>query len=530
MSGIGEQNLMILKKMNTDRKFEIAISILVFAVVVFFVMQFFIAALQSPYPREYRDVANVQMTQNIIEGKNPYVLHENADEQSIYVYTPLNSLVIAGIYAVTHINIVFLHYFMDAFYIILSAVLMGIYVFRRNRNIAVSLLTILLGLCAGYRLGYVSAIPDHLGVFISVILLLIVSSKNIGHKRIIWSVFLSVLLFYAKQYFVVLFIPIAIYFFFQSRKDAIIYVLGCTITGLLSLYLINIWFPLFSINVLYFFGCHTDAELDYSANIIYSIRQFQKILIIFSPEVIICLVNLISKIRKKEKISDENLLWVIIVVVMFPTLFVLGKNQGAYLSYHLQLMVPSLIVLSMSILSGLDAKIIWKEICIVCTFLFSIYGLMQLGQVAINTNSENQEWQNVYSYLDDEHQNGELLILAPQLGYYALEHNLDLQNNGHDYLSLMNRSDFKEGILINILDTMKLIPERNTLKKLAFNREQNMMKKINEHFYSAIITSVDTYPDLLEETMNDNNYIFDRSITLRTGNQMMDINIYTYPF
>lgn len=92
-------------------------------------------ALVTDVPRECRDVANVQMTQAIVDGDNPFEIKDNILKQFAYVYTPLNSIIVALIHKITHMGIVRLHYVVDFLYIFMSAVLLSWYIYKRKQDL-----------------------------------------------------------------------------------------------------------------------------------------------------------------------------------------------------------------------------------------------------------------------------------------------------------------------------------------------------------------------------------------------------------
>ena len=508
-----------------SKKIEIFFTIILLFMIIFFGFRLFWAACSTVTPRELRDYANIQLTKAIIDGKNPYVINENPLDQFVYVYTPANSIVIAGIYSLTKINIVTLHYLMDAIYIVMSAVLIGVCVYKKSKNKLWMLLSIFLGLTLGYRIGFVSAIPDHLGLLVSIGIYMLLDVKEMSRNRILSVSLLSIFLFYIKQYYVVLAIPIMAYLILtQKKKYAIEYLIECVVGGLLSLYIVNYFCPLFTLYTFYLFSVENAGVS--GSQFEYSLLQMKTLICCFGVQFFVILANLVFHIIKKKKIILS--IWNISIICMLVVLLYLGKNKGAYLSYHLQLLGPGLLVYTVLCVEDFGGYIentrmlsCFSNITLGLCLVFYIFNLKTLGIPRIYTLEDKNQWKAAYDMVKADGEQ-EILLLTPELGYLRIDNeNITVYGNGHNYLNRLIDADISSSFFGPILERMNLLDSFDELKELACERNSMIDSKIRNKEYAAIYSS-----NANAEKLINSDYSSIGVFDLRTGSQIWSVQCY----
>lgn len=158
------------------KKFQTAITKLPTLLICIYVCIFLtllLCAVLTNAPRELRDAANVAMSTRLAHMQNPYVLSTNQDFiEYVNVYPPLNMLIAAFIYFLTDINLYRIFYSMDFIYVVASAAVIA-YFIKKELNIPhlfIIFLSFASALTLGWRTGFISTVPDHLGMLICIIL------------------------------------------------------------------------------------------------------------------------------------------------------------------------------------------------------------------------------------------------------------------------------------------------------------------------------------------------------------------------
>lgn len=466
------------------KKYNIIPSIVVISYIGILLLMLIIA-LFTPAPRELRDAANVSFALKVAQGQNPYVL-SNSHEfiHSINVYSPLNMFIAAFLYVLSGANLYQIFYFLDFIYILMSAVAITYFVKKEyNASNFFVFLTFASSLTLGWRVGFISTIPDHLGMLICIGLLILVH-KN---KSVLLSSLLTILAFYSKQYFLAIAVVIFLYYLLKSRKKAIQYFISTTVIGVVSLFVMNYFFPSFSVQVLFFmFAENNMMNLD---KVYYSIKQMVLAFgtyAFYSLSVAIRTGNIVRNIRKKYDCIDITV-FDISNIIMFIVLLYLGTNRGAFLSYHLTLMIPGFIIIGTKELNYfVEEKLKGKRniFCIWIICLISIALLVKKYEFPIiQTKEEKTSYENA-EYLLSKYKGAQYLI--PHMGYYTLENNAILEENGHaEYIITLADSQIIR-TTIDVKEYAKKFPYLYDLYEYAVDRKEKVIKMIKEQEYSVI--------------------------------------------
>lgn len=517
-------------------------------------------------PGEYMDVANVQISNDIVKGINPYVFKDNPVDNYIYAYTPLNSVLSAVISFTTGFKAFRTHYILTFLWVTLSALLLSLYIHKKTDNKIFALLTFMMMLTVIQRNCFVSisTVPDMLGVFVSVLILVLIDNKEeITNIKLITVIFLSVLLFYIKQYYVIFAITVFIYLCMNNYKKAIAYVIGCLVLGLTSLYIINYFCPLFTTQTIYCF-LNSDGEVEAAndSGFKLSIEQMGKIVKYYAPLLlvyvfVICrkIVRLVARIidrRFAYKYVDEaeilkpSIFDINTFIMFFVLLLYLGRHDGAYLSYHLQLMIPSLIAAALLGINNINMEVLrmrndkllamkfsefiskgntflWGTVFAISVLgiVYCMYTDIRIGKAPIYTEEDKANWESAYEEMS-QYKSDEILVLAPSVGYYCLDKNIPVIGNGHNYMRGME-DGIDRSLIVVMLEKMGLMSHLDEYYQVATKRREMILNGINNKDYKLVIVPEGGY---LYFDADEEGYSKFRTYTLRTGYEYYNIAFY----
>lgn len=535
--------------MSTDRNekliriIKFVITAVLFAMSAFVITKMFMAALFTDTPREYRDYANVQITDEIVKGINPYTISEDVTRQHVYVYTPLTSVITAGLQLISGVGIVRLQFMVTFVFLISSSALAAWFVYKKTSAIETALLSFLLMTGTNYHAGFMGSAPGPLGVFILIVIFIMLDkekdnkektddgkklSRNYPFYIIFITALLSVLLFYVKQYFAVCAISVAIYLFIRDKKGAVCYLLSCIILGLSSLYILDHYCPLFVFDTVYLFYSSTKGMVDSTSMYLVSLKKMVYFGVFYSPLFIVWIAHVVKRVRAEKRFRVSMLsIWEINTVVMaFILFFWLGKNNGSFITYHTQIMLPGLIISAAGAIGFFMKDLKEKKVFLFILFraftaVFFVAVIIWKGWYPKTlSNEEKSDWEYLYSRLDSyEGEYDDILLMSPVTGFYAMEHGLNDIDNGHNYLGEI---EYDDSSVTKLLKTMGLLDELDLIYENALERTEIIQNKIDNGEYKAIfITENEGYAEV-----NTDLYELKDEMHLTTGTQASELNIY----
>ncbi|MCR4891984.1 MAG: hypothetical protein K5989_07400 [Lachnospiraceae bacterium] len=346
--------------------------------VIIYILYFLTGILSHTFadagiPNEYREAANVFLTKEFMEGRNPYALSSLGGDVPgfIYLYGPLYSLIVAVLGSILPLDLVVVHYLVTIACIIGSAALAAKIVSEHTKTRLSPALAFLFLMNCHWRYNYVNAVPDSMALFIMVLVLFILTRPKFRHKPLAAAV-LTVAVFFTKQYFLLVAGTAVLYFFFlEKKKDCLKYLLYMALTAAAAVIFIQLAAPLFWTYSIYLVkgpGNGTSNHVTRGSVRItgtqYNLNQIMSIggmfLMLFIAEALGVAVSLVLEIRRRKKggkvcrdrlrLNRFDLLMLFHMAVSGVCLLHLGKNDGAWLSYYLQLFMPALIMGSLIIL------------------------------------------------------------------------------------------------------------------------------------------------------------------------------------
>ena len=462
------------------------------------------------YPREILEPANVSLTNLFLQGKSPYTF--SALDWEIpginYDYPFLTSLLVAAIVKITGCSVLAGHYGLSIFCILATGLIGYRTINQYSETTVAPTLGALLFMFCHWRFGYVSAAPDDFGLLVFLLTLNLAVNPKIKNKPLCCAIGVTIS-FYIKQYFVFSALGIFVYMLLYSKKEALkffLYTLGLNVAAGV---VVTIFWPLYwTYTILFLYsGCFTGVGFGLS----YLFEQMKYLAAIFAALFAILIVGLVMAIRKlkannekirniKVKENDAMALFVVMIPVMLAPLVFFGRNDGAFVSYFLQLWMPSIVVVTLTVFermlpddtkedvinstaeskSGIKEFILTRQKWIyfamyVCIVLFTVY--FGFGKLPLHdmTEEELNDWKRAYEIVDMCKEMGPVYY-GRTLAYKALNDGSGICVCGHD-------GEATE-------DTLKLLEQSNILMSV-FPYASKIIQKNKEYLekvqYGAVM-------------------------------------------
>lgn len=338
--------------------------------------------LFNPNPAEYREGANLVMTEYLLQGKNPFALENqpllNTNKGFVYNLTVLPLAYFFG-------NTLFVHRLVSFIFILLSCYL----VFKVLRKMSVPLPFAIAGgdLLLACLLFYVSPIArvDGMGTFLFLASILIPWFSHFDTKSLIISGILSILAFYTKPYFLLGMGIVAVYLFlFVSKKKGLLYAVLTFLSLFLSAFFVNSIFECYFLHTIF----NMSSIADTSGSIAYLFRQLFRYIGVFWPIGLIYIIqsihsrnnNKVSQHKQKLKdlfllkqadkplliTKDPGFFTVFFIISSLAIILLLGQHRGNYMVYLFQLMAPPFIIL---IFKRLDSTYTFSQVTVPLTVI-----------------------------------------------------------------------------------------------------------------------------------------------------------------
>lgn len=399
----------------------IIITLAVLSAAVFFVCRIIYAGIIAlPYPKELLEPSNIALTNEFLAGNSPYTLASlsRSVPGTNYDYPPLCSLVAAGIAKLTGCGAVKAHFFISIVSILASAVIgyaavAGYFASRADgekisgtaKYAAPSLAALIFMFCH-FRYGYISASPDDFGLLLLLLTSFAAVLPRIKNKPVVCAVGIT-LCFYTKQYFVFVAAGLFIYMMLYSWREAVRLFVWTLVMNILTGAVITVFWPLYWTKA--FFFTYLGSAVGGGGALSTLTDQFIYLLTVFGPlfaVIAVCaLIALVRFFRKGKGISavpkirenDPFAMSAVQCVVMIIPLSVIGRNDGAFLSYFLQLWMPYITVTALICLERMN---ILKNLIYAAIAAYTIYFGFARLPLHILTPEEISEWDKAYEYTE----------------------------------------------------------------------------------------------------------------------------------
>jgi len=460
-------------------KKETFFSVLLYTLLICFVILIIIKAYSNityPFPLEFREGHIYSTTSLMLKGSNPYTLQFYPYYYNSYGI--LYNLVVLP-FAFILGNSLVLHRSINMFFLILSVVIVYNSTNRKNKNYFFKILLSLLYITLLMRES-ITASPNNMGMCFFLLSVIIPVKCDFNKKSILYSAIFSLLAFYTKPYFLLGWIIITIYMLlFIDYKKTIIYNSYYILVFIFCGYVVSKLLPLYFYETIF---AYTDSYV----SLIYSIDLIKAYLVYTLPlTVFLSLVYLLIIFDHDKKFShsfkDNHYLYLSVIIT--PVLiFVLGINEGAYLSYHIQLLLPLAILMTINCKNRLvDYLATNSHVLLLLTVLLAVP--MFMTRPFSPKFTDRNDWNSISQYLHNKNNVLNGAIVAPIL----IDDNKKIYDNGVSTFVF----GFKKMYLTDLL--FGLDDELEQRKNLYI---ANIEEQIKNKKFDAIVLTSDMGSDL----------------------------------
>ncbi len=512
------------------------IALMVFAAACLFIYRVVHAGILAlPYPKELLEPSNVSLTRLFIEGKSPYTLSALGWEIPgiNYDYPFLNSLIAAGIAKITGCSAPVAHFAISLSCILLSAVI-GFSLMRKYAATPVTpVLAALLFMFCHWRFGYISAAPDDLGLLLLLLSMCAAVSPKVKNKPLVCAVLIT-LCFYTKQYFVFIALCIFIYMLLYSKRDALMFVVYSAAINIAAAVIVTAFWPLYwtySIMFMYL-GTITgmgNGFLTLLDQVSYLLAAFAALFAVLAFVAVRALARFVKKKTKlsevKFKENDAFTLCAVSIPVMLVPLIFLGRNDGAFISYFLQLWMPFIVIVTLASAEKIKDEVpaaVAVSAYIIAALFVTYFGFGKLP-LHVLTKEEIADWQKAYSYVEQYGKDGDVFYSRGLSDLYA-ERGGGQCVCGHDAEAL---STYTRDLAVCSETIAAIFPYSHDIAVKNIDYHDKIQKKAAEGGYSLItFEEPGLYRTLTDEVCEENGYICIDRLNLQLGNMPYETAFY----
>ena len=507
----------------------------VLAAALFFVVRIVYAGILAlPYPKELLEPSNIVLTQTFMEDRSPYTQASLAWEIPgvNYDYPFLNSLLAAAIAIVTRCGAVNAHFVISLGSILVSG-LIGYSILKKYAVTTVSpVFAAILFMFCHWRFGYISAAPDDLGLLLMLITTCTAVSPKVGNKPF-WCALGITLCLYTKQYFVFVAVGIFIYMLTYSRKEAFKLFAWSVAINVAAAIAITVFWPLYWTKA--FLLTYLGTALTGNGGFATFIDQFGYLIVLFAALFVMITVSAAIALKKlyisKGKLTDIKIgendafaLSAIQSVVMIVPLAILGRNDGAFISYFLQLWMPYISIVALISFERMRPEkheYVYAGIYAAFILITIYFGITKLP-LHILTEQERSDWQKAYQYVEEASEKGDVFYARP-LAYISFEKDGRDCICGHDGEVSENTQEVLEyaGIDAGSLTYVNSLVEQNTgYRKKIYEKAEN------QKYALITLDNSDAYCPLYESLVEGYGYRCTDRLSLQLGNWPYEVSFY----
>jgi hypothetical protein len=459
-----------------------------------------IELFRYPIPTEYRDWGLIDLSISLHSNKSPYSFADGPP--FIFVYGALSSLVVGWFSTFAGLDGLAATKIMVCSCVIAAALIIAYEILSITRSGFYAALGFCCVLWANFNSGMFFILrPDALGLVICLLSLVIIRRDTKPINLAVCAILL-VLTFYTKQYFIFVIAPIGLYLLIRRGflVSLIFSAYLLSFFGLSLLLVLSLWPAYFYQSILAQFNS-VGGPWSYSG---YQALQFG---LIYWPLLILATYYFYQIYSKRIEFSRAENLYCLVLLISFACLLPMGRNAGAFLSYHYQLALPALTIVGMLALSKLDLKLIRVASAWVIVFLCIYHGEYPKFS-SIYSDQSLDRWITAKSILDEE--GGEILVSTPILNH--LPGKFTRLDNGHSecYTALVARPY----PLLNWI-----FPKRAIYYSEFAKYYDRIAQKINKKEYGLIVVTSGYHP-MISQSILETHYRKSREIDLQTGAQV----------
>lgn len=503
------------------------------------------------YPNEILEPANIHFTNTLINGNIPYerenIVEPGQEPPINYEYPFLNNMFAAAFSYLTGGNTIAAHYLVSFLAMIGTAILGASIINRYSRTTVGPTAGFLLLLFCHWRYGYISASPDGFGLLVTMMTLYCATRPQTRYRALKCAL-LTVACFYSKQYFAGVCVAIFIYMWCYSKKEALKYFGWCVGTLTASVIIVTAVWPLYWDYSLLCLLHGTFQGWD-AKGFINVINQIKYLSFIFAGMLVVLAVATYRFVRDKaRKISVESdntapqtgttsekceqsgrrrvvaegkalPLFLIQIPVQTIILFFVGRNDGAYLTYFLQLLIPSLVIATFIIMEQM--KIERREVVFVSCYslmvIFTVYFGWAKLPMHMLTDEDIANWKRAYALIDEYREKGKVYHFQTT-AYNGIENGDSVFCTGHDGdISEKSYLDWKNNEIQKLL-----FPNAGMIFEENITYRRTILDRIYSNEISIITTGEDDTICFSRNDLKSAGYEIVDTIALQVGNTSID--------
>ena len=372
---------------------------------------FALVTIATPYQIEFREGTALVLTKILLSRGNPFTFENQPLGMNNYgLGYNLAVLPFAYLFG----NTLTVHRSVTFIFILLLAWIMVWALYRTRRDLPLALICAAFAMTGIMAQGSIGAFPSAMGAFLFMAAILLPALRSFDTPSLVLSVFLSLLAFYTKAYFVLSFGIVASYLWLSvSLKKMLTYVFLFLLSFITSLYIVSLIFPLYFINTIIGNISNTTRST------VHLLSQFKQLALYFYPILMVTVIILLADIWKKEKPSSPrdtklslnfkkwdqplwngplNYFFFAFITALLAFTLILGSHIGSYLNYAYQILVPTFFCWFFQIVDFSNTKR-WPFALILLLNLFA------WQSIALNPNmlkqKDSKEWARMMSYMQD---------------------------------------------------------------------------------------------------------------------------------
>ncbi|NMC47155.1 MAG: glycosyltransferase family 39 protein [Chloroflexi bacterium] len=379
--------------------------------------------LNDPNPAEYREGANLVMTQYFLDGNNPFLLENqpllNTNKGFLYNLAVLPLAALFG-------NTLFIHRLVVLIFNLLSTWLVYHTLKKSGATNPLALAGALMMLAC--LLFYVSPIArvDGLGNFLFLAACSVPWLHAFERKSLWASGLLGLLAFYTKPYFLLSVAIVAVYvFLFISKKKGLFYGGLTLLMVLASAVLVRQVFECYFLHTIFnSFSNASDSE-----SLTWMLQQVGRFTLLFLPlgGLLGLLAIYRSNMMKTGRGESKKIGWLdlrhldtglikgkmnyflfFFIISTLVIILLLGKNHGNYMVYLFQLMAPPLIIFTLQQVRNTPSMSLASVIMVLTTMGILCFGLLYPN----NARPYRENWDELNGYVEESQRilNSPLLV------------------------------------------------------------------------------------------------------------------------
>ncbi|MBF0518183.1 MAG: hypothetical protein HQK92_00480, partial [Nitrospirae bacterium] len=406
-------------------------------------LKYHICLITYPHQLELREGGMVLSTDFILRGGNPYDFVNHP--MYMNVYGIMYNYIVIPFYKL--FGAIGVH--RDKLYLLAHRFVSGVFIFLSCMIVVLIMLRLKIKLIYIYGaliIQYASLIysmtslsrPDSMGLFLFLLCIYIPWRFGYSMQTLVWSIFIGILSFYTKPYFVLgIFIVISYVLFYISKEKGLKCILVFFISFLLSAIWVNKYYESYFYECLFLQFNINNYHMDYLFSQLLQFAKHLSGLILYM--VFVLLINLgiyksnilsyykdvkinIRKI-KEPFFSKEISLFTYCVSASFCTLVLkMGGTNGAWMTYFFQLFLPFFLIYTLKLtINNSNLKfetIVFMLLTIYTSYCYSTYlNITSFAYIFSYDPSEvfrakalDDQWERYDSLIQ---QNENVLLAAP---------------------------------------------------------------------------------------------------------------------